>query len=102
MLSDELEPAFVEVKYELRDGEDFNHSFDYLFGVVCWETRIQPDNELLDIQQHKRIVKISPRNKERSYTQCFLNNPSGGTNIEVIVLKKYLDETLGLRESEPE
>lgn len=97
-LTDTETPAFVELKYELRDSEDFNHSFTYLSAIICWETRIPPDSELLDIQQHKRIFKVSSRTQNGSlYTKAFLNDPGGGTNIEVVVLKKYLDEILTLK-----
>ncbi len=96
-LTADPEPAFVEIKHELRDGEDFNHSFDYLSAIICWETRIPPDSELQDIQQHKRIFKIVSPNQERNYTKCFLYNPEGGTSIDVLVLKSYLEEALGMK-----
>jgi hypothetical protein len=95
-LTDEADPAFVELKYELRDGEDFNHSFSYLSAIICWETFMAPANEILDIQQQKRIFNIAKPNKSTPYTKSFLSDPSGGTNIEVVVLKKYLEETLNM------
>jgi hypothetical protein len=36
-------------------------------------------------------------NNERSFTRYFLNNPEGGLNIEVLVLRKYLEEVLALK-----
>ncbi len=42
-LTDAQEPAFVELKHNLRDSADFNHSFDYLSRIVCWETSLRED-----------------------------------------------------------
>ena len=97
-LTEEEEPAFLELKFALRDSADFNHSFDYLSGIVCWETGLQADEELVDIQARRRVFKITPPDDERPYTKYFLNNPSGGLNIEVTVLRKYLGEVLHLEE----
>lgn len=92
------EAAFVELKHVLRDSKDFNHSFDYLSSLVCWETNLHADEELLDIQEHRRIFKITEPDEERAYTRYYLNNPSGGLNIEVLILRKYLEEVLALQQ----
>jgi hypothetical protein len=92
------EPAFVELKLNLRDREDFNHSFEHLSALVCWETRLVPDDEIVDIQKRKRIFRVAPPNDDRAYTKYFLNDPEGGRNIEVIALKRFLEEVLGLKE----
>ncbi len=91
------EPAFVELKFNLRDSQDFNHSFEHLSGLVCWETKLRPDDELIDIQGRRRVFKSTPPDEDQPYTRCFLNNPAGGRNIEVLVLSKYLEEVLGLK-----
>lgn len=91
------EPAFVELKHNLRDSNDFNHSFEYLETLVCWETDLQHDEELVDIRDDKRVFKIAPKDTDHPYTRYFLNNPKGGRNIEVVVLRKYLDERLRLK-----
>jgi hypothetical protein len=82
------EPAFVELKYNLRDYEDFNHSFDYLSSIVCWETGLHEDEELRDIGDHIRVFKIARPDRERRLTRYYLNDPEGGLNIEVLVLLK--------------
>jgi hypothetical protein len=97
-LTGDEEPAFVELKFNLRDREDFNHSFEYLMALVCWETKLSPEDEILDIQNRKRVFKISKRDEDRPYTKYFLNDPAGGRNIEVIVLRRYLEEMLDLKE----
>jgi len=96
-LTEAEDPTFVELKYNLRDSADFNHSFDYLSGIVCWETSLHEDEELTDIREHSRIFKIAKPDQERPTTKYFLNNPGGGLNIEVVVLRKYLEEVLALK-----
>jgi hypothetical protein len=96
-LMDEEEPVFVELKYNLRDSADFNHPFDYLSSIVCWETSLHADEELRDIREHVRVFKIATPTKDRQFTKYFLNNPEGGLNIEVVVLRKYLEEVLAFK-----
>ena len=96
-LMDAEEPVFVEMKYNLRDSADFNHSFDYLSSIVCWETSLHADEELRDIREHVRVFKIATPTNDRPFTKYFLNNPGGGLNIEVVVLRKYLEEVLALK-----
>lgn len=95
-LTDQDEPAFVELKHNLRDSKDFNHSFEYLSTIVCWETNLHAEEELVDIQERRRVFKIAKPDEETAHTRYFLNNPGGGLNIAVIVLKKYLEEVLSL------
>lgn len=96
-LTDVEEPAFVELKHNLRDYADFNHSFDYLSSIVCWETGLHEDEELRDIRERIRVFKIARPTTERPFTKYFLNNPEGGLNIDVVVLRKYLEEVLTLK-----
>ena len=92
------EPAFVELKFNLRDRDDFNHSFEHLEALVCWETKLSSEDEILDIQERKRVFKVAKPDEDRSYTKYFLSDPSGGRSIEVIALRRYLEEVLNLEE----
>ncbi|MEZ4298901.1 MAG: ATP-binding protein [Polyangiaceae bacterium] len=94
------EPAFVELKHNLRDSKDFNHSFEYVSMIVCWESNLHPEEELVDIQDRRRVFKVAQPDgeAEKPHTRYFLNNPSGGRNIEVLVLRKYLEEILGMKD----
>jgi hypothetical protein len=87
---------FAEMKYELQ--RDFNHSFKKLATVVCWDTRLSNDDEVADLTGEKRIMKITPPNREdeRSYTKYMLVSDTEPHNIEVFVLKEFLKERLGL------
>jgi hypothetical protein len=60
---------------------------------------LQQDDEVQDIAQKKRILKIQSPPQTRQpgdYTRFFLNDQFGPNNIEVIVLKLYLKERLQL------
>jgi hypothetical protein len=96
-LTDAQEPAFVELKYNLRDSDDFNHSFEYLSGIVCWETNLHENEELRDIRDNVRVFRIEKPTKDHPSTKYYLNNPGGGLNIAVVVLRKYLEEVFALK-----
>jgi len=86
---------YVEYKYVLTTT--FNHSFQHLRSIVCWNTKLQQDDEVQDIAQKKRVLKIqAPPNAEApgAHTRFFLDDPFSPNKIELIVLKLYLKEKL--------
>lgn len=87
---------FAEIKYELK--RDFNHSFKKLATVICWDTRLSNDDEVIDLAGAKRTMKITPLNKEveSSHTKYMLVSATEPHNIEVFVLKDFLREKLKL------
>ncbi|MBA7631511.1 hypothetical protein ES703_39043 [subsurface metagenome] len=85
---------FVEFKYMLTS--DFNHSFDHLTAVVCWDSAIGEDSEVTDIKNSRRRLRITPPENESEYTKYMLVSPRERHNIEVFVLKDYLREKLGI------
>lgn len=88
---------YVEYKFILTSA--FNHSFQNLRSIVCWNTKLQQDDEVQDIAQKKRVLKILPPQNPKeagAYTRFFLDDPYGPNKIELIVLKLYLKERLQL------
>ena len=84
---------YVEFKRTLVDN--FNHSFENLHSVVCWETDIKHDEFVKDINNEERRMQIfAPGPNE--YTRYFLDNPRKAHKIEVFCLKRYLKEKLGI------
>jgi len=85
---------FVEMKYQLR--RDFSHG--KLAGVICWDTQLSNEDEVIDLKGEKRVLKITARNGEdpESYTKYMLTSDTAEHNIEVFVLKEFLDEKLGI------
>jgi len=95
----ELERAskrFVELKFELK--RDFNHTFKKLAEIICWDTKLSNEDDVHDIAGAKRTMKITPPEKETSncHTKYMLISDTEPHNIEVIVLKDFLRERLGL------
>lgn len=84
---------FVEFKYML--GSEFNHSFAHLATIICWDSKLSNGEEMRDIQDKRRRLRITPQNN-RDYTQYMLISTTERHNIEVFVLKHYLKEKLGL------
>ncbi len=83
---------YVEFKRMLEKG--FNHSFENLHSIVCWETAIKHDDILEDINKEERKMQILSPQSENDYTHYYLDNPRKAHKIEVFVLKQYLKEKL--------
>lgn len=81
---------FVEFKRTLE--KDFNHSFDKLTAIVCWDCKLGPDEEVTDIKEMKRKLRITKPKDAKSYTKYMLQTDTEEHNIEVYVLKEYLRE----------
>jgi len=85
---------YVEFKKTLSKG--FNHSFENLHSVVCWDTDIKHDDVLSDINSEERKMQIISPENSSDYTRYFLDNPRKAHRIEVFCLKTYLKEKLGI------
>ena len=85
---------YVEFKYLLE--KDFNHSFENLNSVVCWDTNVKHDEEVNFLETETRKMSISGPDSVGDYTHYFLDHPKKPYRIEVFVLKDYLREKLGL------
>lgn len=81
---------YVEFKRNLTNI--FNHSFENLHSVVCWDTDIKHDDIIKDINGEERKLQIIQPVDEKDYTNYFLDNPRKAHKIEVFVLKYYLKE----------
>ena len=92
---------FVEMKHELR--REFSHSFRKLASVICWDTKLANEDEVVDLAGEKRTVKItSPKgNQTLPYTKYMLVSDTSPHNIEVFVLKDFLAEKLKLEFQAP-
>ena len=83
---------YVEFKRTLEKG--FNHSFENLHSIVCWDTSIKHDDILSDINKEERKMQILSPDGGTDYTHYYLDNPRKAHKIEVFVLKQYLKEKL--------
>ncbi len=89
---------YVEFKNYLQ--KDFNHSFENLHSIVCWDinlNEIRCDEEVEDVAKKKRTLIIVQPEDENDYTHYFLDARRDGRKIEVFVLKNYLEEKLKIR-----
>lgn len=83
---------YVEFKKTL--SKQFNHSFENIHSIVCWDTEIKHDDILKDINDEERKMRIIACDSEGDYTHYFLDNPKKAHKIEVYCLKSYLKEKL--------
>ena len=94
-LLDKQKVAYVELKYEL--GAQVNHAFDYLYGIVCWDTSLTPNAPVTDAAGHQFTYYESK--DAQKITHSHLVPPPGGSlnhNVRVIVLKRLLSERCNL------
>jgi len=85
---------YVEFKRTL--SHSFNHSFENLHSVVCWETNIKHDQEIKDLSgKGRKMIITSPENSS-DYTRYYLDDPRSAHRIEVFCLKSYLKEKLDI------
>ena len=89
---------YVEFKnYLVRD---FNHSFENLHSIVCWDinlNELKNNDEVKDITNSRRTLRIIPPANTGDYTRYYLDSLRDGRKIEVFVLKYYLEEKLGIK-----
>lgn len=88
---------YVEFKNYLT--KDFNHSFENLHSIVCWDinlNELRNNDEVVDIANQRRTLKIVSPADENDYTRYYLDSLRSGRKIEVFVLKYYLNEKMGI------
>jgi hypothetical protein len=85
---------YVEFKYLLSRA--FNHSFENLHSIVCWDIDLKNGDIIKDINGEERKLAIVAPQGIDDYTQYFLDNPRRAHKIEVFVLKDYLGQKLKL------
>ena len=94
------EPAFVELKYNLNNKDVFNHAFDHLAGIVCWNSQLQDDDVIVDIQDKKRIFKEHSRNHEHRYRKFYLIDPDDPRKkIDVLILEIFMREFMRMQKT---
>lgn len=88
---------YVEFKNHL--DKHFNHSFENLYSIVCWDintSELKNGEEIVDLANQKRTLRIIPPESAGDYTRYYLDSIRSDRKIEVFVLKYYLEEKLGI------
>lgn len=91
---------YVEFKNYLDKDKQFNHSFDNLKAIVCWDINTKTTRhgtDIVDLANEHRTLQIIPPENVNDYTHYYLDNSRKRTKIEVYVLKAYLEEKLNIR-----
>ena len=85
---------YVEFKNCLE--KQFNHSFENLHSIICWDIHLKNGDNVEDVAKKSRVMKIVPAQDESDYTHYFLDDATSARKIEVFVLKSFLAEKLGI------
>jgi hypothetical protein len=72
----------------------FNHSFENLHSIMCWDTELKHGDIVKDINREERKLTVVAPFDSNDYTRYFLENPRKAHKIEVFVLKDYLPQKL--------
>jgi hypothetical protein len=85
---------YIEFKYFL--DKSFNHSFENLHSIICWDTQLKHNDTVRDINDEERKLLIVPPDGTDDYIRYFLDHPKRAHKIEIFVLKDYLKSKLSL------
>jgi uncharacterized protein YceK len=83
---------YVEFKYLVSNA--FNHSFENLYSILCWDTELKHGDIVKDVNREERKLAIVAPQDANDYTRYFLDNPRKAHRIEIFVLKDYLPQKL--------
>ncbi|MET0011591.1 MULTISPECIES: ATP-binding protein [Dehalococcoides] len=92
---------YIELKHTLS-YKRFNHAFKYLRWIVCWDfsKNLLPNQQLEGIEENdKRELKVNTENGHHTY---FLDSQSKATKVQVIRMKEFLKERLGIEFKAPQ
>ena len=83
------------MKYLLQ--ETLNHGFKYLRWIVCWDfaKNINKETEFAAVQESDGRALESI--KMGDHTVYFLNSKTSAVKIQVLRLKQFLQEALGIQ-----
>ncbi|MGG0185314.1 ATP-binding protein [Bacillus rhizoplanae] len=95
-LTNNTDHRFVECKYRLTDGDDFNHSLSFLHQIICWETPLQDSDKIEDIQKKEFEFKSYMIDEYNSFRRFYLDD-GRPHKVEVIVLHKFLEDCFNLK-----
>jgi hypothetical protein len=90
---------YVECKYLVTGS--FNHSLNNVRYVVCWDSDLENDGVVTAVGGDTRRMIIKPKTGDKPYTEFFLSREDDPNNIEVFVLRRLIEERLGLTFQKP-
>lgn len=82
----ETQHLFVEFKHELK--RDFNHSFEKLEAIVCWNSRVKDGEEMTDLAGRKGTLRIETDGDGRK--RRLIDVPGSPRKVEVFVFRDVL------------
>jgi Histidine kinase-, DNA gyrase B-, and HSP90-like ATPase len=86
---------YLEMKHTFY-GKNFNHAFHNLAYIVCWDidNRIVPNSVVKNMAGEEAFYRVEKTGDEIRYYLMQRDNPM---NIQIIPLKRIIEEKLGLQ-----
>ena len=87
---------YVELKYKLS-AKGFNHTFKNIRYIVCWEVGKLLDGELIDSAVEGDSTRIFKKETDSDGKNVyFLEKKGAPIRIQVIPIKEYIENDLGI------
>lgn len=96
-------PAYIELKGSMQNK--INHSFRHIYKFICYDIDLKNEDELTDIEYLKVEMRVNKNDKFESFDDIYKGKKftsyqlypvsSVIQSMEVIVLKKILEEVIG-------
>lgn len=85
--------CYAELKLFLT--KKMNHSFENIYYIICWKSKIKNQGIVVDVAGEERILNIVAPENKGDYTRFFLENKRNHKKIEVFCLESILLEKFG-------
>jgi hypothetical protein len=92
---DHTELKFVEFKHRLKSP--FNHSFENLNHIVCWDCDLADETDFFDIGNKKATLHITKTKEGTKNKLIYTLKTESEKIIKVYVLREYLKEQINLK-----
>ena len=93
----EGEYAYIELKHTLR--KNFNHAFEYLRWIVCWDLdrNIKPGTEFIGLRGEEDTRELEIDEDKDGNRTYFLKGKGKAHRIEIICLKEIIRNKLKIK-----
>jgi hypothetical protein len=75
---------------DTRSKKEFNHSFENLEAILCWNARLKHGEPVVDLAGRKGTYEVTPKADGRKVR--FIVVSGSGRNVEIIAFRELLEQ----------